>query len=322
MFDAKSHILSELSRFNAKKMENRHIWVCCPFHNEKTPSCRITLVPGKFPVGSFYCFGCAEGGGWKKFAEKANLSDFTGKSELKVTADTNQSKAIKEKLLPTKERRGSKKQKQKLNMAEWRSIDAKILEEIGCRVIQPSNIPFLFIPVHVQGNHVTNITARFKKHKKFPSYLMDKDEMMPTKTYGLFPYDYAERMLKRQRTWDGKKRKFTGLCLVEGPRDALRLIQEGIPAIALLGTHSWSKAKARMLKILSVIYDVDIVVMMDGDKAGKKAQKQVLGTIKELQIPHKKVNLCKWAEHYKMDSLDPMDAPEDLLDKIRQLVTA
>ena len=32
-------------------------WCCCPFHNEKTPSCKIND-----DIGTFYCFGCGAKG--------------------------------------------------------------------------------------------------------------------------------------------------------------------------------------------------------------------------------------------------------------------
>ena len=32
-------------------------WCCCPFHKEKTPSCKINDN-----LGSFYCFGCGAKG--------------------------------------------------------------------------------------------------------------------------------------------------------------------------------------------------------------------------------------------------------------------
>ena len=32
-------------------------WCCCPFHDEKTPSCKIND-----DLGSFYCFGCGAKG--------------------------------------------------------------------------------------------------------------------------------------------------------------------------------------------------------------------------------------------------------------------
>ena len=32
-------------------------WCCCPFHNEKTPSCKIND-----DQGTYYCFGCGARG--------------------------------------------------------------------------------------------------------------------------------------------------------------------------------------------------------------------------------------------------------------------
>ena len=39
------------------KQKGRDFWVCCPFHNEKTPSCKIDPVRQ-----TFHCFGCGESG--------------------------------------------------------------------------------------------------------------------------------------------------------------------------------------------------------------------------------------------------------------------
>ncbi len=39
------------------KQRGRDFWVCCPFHNEKTPSCKIDPA-----LQLWHCFGCGEGG--------------------------------------------------------------------------------------------------------------------------------------------------------------------------------------------------------------------------------------------------------------------
>ena len=39
------------------KQKGRDFWVCCPFHSEKTPSCKIDPVRQ-----TFHCFGCGESG--------------------------------------------------------------------------------------------------------------------------------------------------------------------------------------------------------------------------------------------------------------------
>ena len=55
----KSKILisSELEKKTKLIKKGKDIWCCCPFHNEKTPSCKIND-----DIGSFYCFGCGAKG--------------------------------------------------------------------------------------------------------------------------------------------------------------------------------------------------------------------------------------------------------------------
>ena len=51
------------------KKGNDH-WCCCPFHDEKTPSCKIND-----DLGSFYCFGCgAKGDIFTIYTELYNFS--------------------------------------------------------------------------------------------------------------------------------------------------------------------------------------------------------------------------------------------------------
>lgn len=53
------------------KQRGRDFWCCCPFHQEKTPSCKID------PAAQFWhCFGCGEGGDVYKFIEKIDDLSF------------------------------------------------------------------------------------------------------------------------------------------------------------------------------------------------------------------------------------------------------
>jgi len=55
----KSKILisEELEKKTKVIKKGKDLWCCCPFHNEKTPSCKIND-----DQGSFYCFGCGAKG--------------------------------------------------------------------------------------------------------------------------------------------------------------------------------------------------------------------------------------------------------------------
>ena len=54
---SKIQISSELEKKTKIIKKGKDIWCCCPFHNEKTPSCKIND-----DYGSFYCFGCGAKG--------------------------------------------------------------------------------------------------------------------------------------------------------------------------------------------------------------------------------------------------------------------
>lgn len=68
----RSDIYDVVSRYVPLVMKGGRFWACCPFHEEKTPS--FSVSPER---GSYYCFGCHEGGNVFKFISKMeNISYF------------------------------------------------------------------------------------------------------------------------------------------------------------------------------------------------------------------------------------------------------
>lgn len=53
------------------KQRGRDYWCCCPFHQEKTPSCKVDPS-----TQLWHCFGCGEGGDVYKFIEKIDDLEF------------------------------------------------------------------------------------------------------------------------------------------------------------------------------------------------------------------------------------------------------
>ncbi len=53
------------------RQRGRDFWCCCPFHEEKTPSCKIDPS-----TQLFYCFGCHKGGDVFKFVQELDGIDF------------------------------------------------------------------------------------------------------------------------------------------------------------------------------------------------------------------------------------------------------
>jgi DNA primase len=66
-----------------------------------------------------------------------------------------------------------------------------------------------------------------------------------------------------------------GLALVECPWSVMRLAQIGIPAVALLGIHL-SRTQLQLLRRTS-----PIVLMLDGDQAGRSASRQIADTLNQ-----------------------------------------
>ncbi len=53
------------------RQKGRDFWCCCPFHQEKTPSCKIDGATGRW-----HCFGCGEGGDAFSFLMKLDSLSF------------------------------------------------------------------------------------------------------------------------------------------------------------------------------------------------------------------------------------------------------
>ena len=76
----KSKILlsSEIEKKTKVIKKGKDFWCCCPFHDEKTPSCKIND-----DLGSYYCFGCgAKGDIFSLYTDLYNYSFFDSVKEL------------------------------------------------------------------------------------------------------------------------------------------------------------------------------------------------------------------------------------------------
>ena len=78
----KISIKNELEKKTKFIKKGKDYWCCCPFHEEKTPSCKINEDPG-----SFYCFGCgAKGDIFTIFTDLYNYSFVDAVKELSQRA--------------------------------------------------------------------------------------------------------------------------------------------------------------------------------------------------------------------------------------------
>lgn len=298
-----------------KKYLHSSIHVLCPFHDEKTPSCSVhTGSSDSFvPIGWFYCFGCGKTGPWNEFAEQTGLQ--------KINKNDNVQENTRN--IDLSRLRGDLLNEGKLTidiltrilgarlaidfaLPSWRTISGKILQKVGAKLIvtERDQEQMVLLPVYVNKELVGGIKARMKKQKGETSYLNMAGEW--AKTQGLFPFDYAISTAKRKRS------KY--LVLVEGPRDALRLIQCGIPAIAILGIEQWTAKKRNIL----LATGFDILVCMDGDKPGISASNIISSDLKNY-LNVKVFRLRDYAIKLHKEKLDPCNMPISLVRKIRSI---
>ncbi len=59
------------SERSVMRQRGRDFWCCCPFHQEKTPSCKVDPV-----TQTWHCFGCGEGGDIFTYIRKLDGFDF------------------------------------------------------------------------------------------------------------------------------------------------------------------------------------------------------------------------------------------------------
>lgn len=149
---------------------------------------------------------------------------------------------------------------------KWRGVGADLMWELGAREgLDATGARVVLLPVKVGGELVGGVKALF--HRGKPSYLSSPGTWV--KDYGLFPYDYV-RGMKNSKS----------LAVVEGPRDALRLIRDGFPALAVLGANNWSPIKRDLVLGLSP----NPLIMMDGDKAGRLAAQSIASSLTEAKV--------------------------------------
>lgn len=253
------HVKQELGHYSGlkKQVGSGSHFVLCPYHSERTPSGRIFHSDSTRSPGFFRCYGCGKKAPWDEVAPLLGLKPY------KWTKPVDQYASIQKKEESKTEREIEFSDLQEGKV--WRGIKTSFLVQVVgaqmCRVVYDTGFKsqkMLFFPVMVKGRSRGYIRARLKKVDDKPSYLNAPGPW--SHDYGLFLYDQAVALME-SRGW-------TTLVLVEGPRDALRLLSMGIPAIAILGTQSWSKRKSQLVELTGA---KTVVLCMDGDDAGLDA---------------------------------------------------
>jgi 5S rRNA maturation endonuclease (ribonuclease M5) len=304
-------ILEELAKYGGQqKTGTSYRLVVCPFHSDSSPSLSINLSKPGFKVGTFNCWSCPASGSWNKFAEKTGLrkiKDWQNKEQTisEISADdeahlmgfrsetdyaTSLGVDVITDWFPNK---------------SWRGFSGKLLARIGAKLAidRVTNDPVLLCPVIVNKKKVGYVKALLEKKQGRLAYVSSKGPW--TKNTALFPFDYVK----------AKIRKMGFVILVEGPRDALRLITAGLPALAILGVQNFGDKKALILASLGI----DIYVMPDNDEAGITLYKKAKESFKKLGISIKHIKLPKKKDKQgRIIKMDPCSAPDEVINTLKE----
>lgn len=317
--NANAVVLEELQKVTGPtKTSSTNVYIICPFHNDTDPSCSVYVVHGgRFPVGTFNCLGCGESGSWNKLAEQLGLRRLSRDdlTDTRTPVLSDRAKQMQRARVGLVDRPGTEMPPGvPYPWDEWRDISGNTVRAAGGRLCKETvsgyRVTNLYLPVIAAGRVpelAFVIRARLEKHDDYPSYV--NSENAQTQTKGLFPYPLARKMLATGR--------YGMLALVEGPRDALRLIDNGIPALAILGTSQWSEDKRLDVAALCHEHRAGLLLLMDGDDAGIKARREIVASYRgDASSP--RVRTIK-LEDYGED-LDPGNIPERMLRKIAKSV--
>lgn len=248
-------------------------WIKCPFHGggqERTQSCRINLTKNsKYPAGYFYCYGCGKFGNWNELAQGIPNLELLSDEEVK-----HQDLVIAKLTAAQKSALLGFDESEIVNFSTmvdwnpkkiWRKIDGQLLHDIGAKKFFNKSFQSnqIFLPAYQNNNLKGGIKAILERMAHETAYFNTSG---PWVKKTLFPYDYVKKFMKTRGNI---------VALVEGPRDALNMIQNGFPALAILGSKNWSTFKAN----LTLLLDPSLIVLaFDADEAGESATASVLNT--------------------------------------------
>lgn len=230
------------------------VFIQCPFHADEDPSLMINIDrSSSFPLGSFKCLGCGKHGYLKELLDALKLGIQI--SDLETTAFTVRPKTIVKQNTTEFELSDDKL---------YRGIPGKLLKTFGSKLIFTRE-QYVTLPVNMFGSTLTKIGMNLNPNSSLSTYSVE---------YG---FDNTECMLLYDEAKKLQKETGYPVALVEGPRDAIGMYMNGLPAVALLGAQNWNMTL--LLNYLRITPSA--VLMLDCDKAGVLATEKILSKLKD-----------------------------------------
>ena len=235
----------------------------CPIHKGGAETHNSLLVNTStrknYEVGQWKCLACNA---------KGNIEELIGFFGIKGGVDYIELEDFDEEFVSTTVNTEDLFPQGSALTRPWRGIDYTLLNNMGALLVsrtKPKNHLSLFLPVDVCDDRLGGIYANIEKIGK-NNYFNTKGTWS---TKALFAYNLAASLIA--------EKDLTTAILVEGPRDALMLNQNGIPALGILGVSSWSETKVELLESLGIDR---VILAFDSDDAGRKATSTIYKKLK------------------------------------------
>ena len=324
------------------RQRGRDFWCCCPFHNEKTPSCKIDPV-----TQLWHCFGCGDGGDVFGFIMKADDLSFPdavryladrAHIDIKETGGSGVSQGQKARLRAVCAETDAFYHMQLMRGKSGDAAQARnYLSKRGFGGEVPRKWHLGFAPG--RGALVRHLLSKGFTHEEMilaNVAVQRNDERVNDRFYNrvMFPIndpqgeciafggrvigDGEPKYLNSQETplfhksnvlygLDKAKKSMTSTgvaIIVEGYTDVIALHENGIEnAVATLGTA----LTIQHIRLISKHASKRIVYLFDGDAAGQRAADRALAFINEDMTPEagkSRIELCAVT---LPNDLDPAD---------------
>lgn len=318
----------EITDIQAKVVEQIHmlpgrksytgdsIMVCCPFHDDSTPSAGIFIGLGMpIPLGFFNCLGCGRKGHYNNWAKEAGLEvipewQLRSATELSLNGvsrivdevgKSRKFRTLRELMVAV----GRKSYIEWPEDREWRGYGGKLIRDLGGLLNMPAgaDVPVCFLPCKISGKYVGGVAGYLEKRDNRTSYLTTRGQWVLEN--GLLGYQVTKSLIREH--------DIPYVLINEGPRDMMRILTEGMPAVAALGANTWSKHKTKLIEQLGV---KRAYALTDNDKGGAVLRENLRAAFKDSPVKLEVIRLPEEMKNGKIIKMDPDSCPYDLMEDI------
>lgn len=241
-------VLKELQKSGSVNLKTGNAVIKCPFHEQHNPIGTLSVSLGtKVKQGVWNCWSCKASGSWNSLASKLGLRLDTDVVDTDTTYIVNKTKC-------------SIYEEPDVSMLElvklpkdfkWKRYDRSFLKRMKAKLLWNEVVKdyYLYLPITYAYEYYGYIRCKINLDSYGPKYWFSFNTKIP------YPVDYLI------------DQNYTTVVIVEGAADAFRVLKNGIPAIALLGSFLTQP----MLDIIESLAIEKVILCMDGDEAGRNA---------------------------------------------------